>query len=80
MCPVRVSIAAPVVDGALADLRRGRVGAARDELRERERLLRAAPHLVRPLPTLVPFFGDSARAPWALRLGAWLGARLGGRS
>lgn len=72
--------AAPVVDGALADLRRGRVGAARDELRERERLLRAAPHLVRPLPTLVPFFGDSARAPWALRLGAWLGARLGGRS
>ena len=38
----------------------------------------AAPHLARPLPTLVPFFGGGARARWALRWGAWASARVGG--
>ena len=69
-----------LVHGGLRYLRHGHLGLVREALQERERLLRSAPHLVRPQPMLVPIFDDSAIAPWKLRLGTWLYSRLAGRS
>ncbi|MFN3244433.1 MAG: glycerol-3-phosphate dehydrogenase/oxidase [Planctomycetota bacterium] len=69
-----------LVHGGLRYLRHGHFALVREALHERERLLRLAPHLVRPLPMLVPFFGDSSVGRWQLRLGTWLYSRLAGRS
>ncbi len=69
-----------LVHGGLRYLRHGHFALVREALHERERLLRLAPHLVRPLPMLVPFFDDSPLSLWKLRLGTWLYARMAGRS
>lgn len=69
-----------LVHGGLRYLRHGHFALVREALHERERLLRLAPHLVRPLPMLVPFFEDSALGRWQLRLGTWLYSWLAGRS
>ncbi len=42
------------------------------DLREREILLRIAPHLVRPLRFLLPFYGSSAFTRLKMRVGMWL--------
>jgi glycerol-3-phosphate dehydrogenase len=42
------------------------------DLREREILLRIAPHLVRPLEFLLPFYDESRFARWRLGIGMWL--------
>jgi glycerol-3-phosphate dehydrogenase len=60
-----------IQDGVPALCRPGR-GSWSAALRERERLLRTAPHLVRPLPILTPLFDDGAAPAWRLQLGAWL--------
>lgn len=65
-----------LVHGGLRYLRHGHFALVREALQERERLLRLAPHLVRPLPMLTPFFDDSGLPPWKLRLGTWLYSRL----
>jgi glycerol-3-phosphate dehydrogenase len=44
----------------------------RESLTERERLRRLAPHLVRPLPFLVPIYRDSSRGLVKVRLGLTL--------
>ncbi|HET7876620.1 MAG TPA: glycerol-3-phosphate dehydrogenase/oxidase [Methylomirabilota bacterium] len=44
----------------------------RESLTERTRLERLAPHLVRPLPFLVPIYRDSRRGLILVRLGMWL--------
>ena len=50
----------------------------REALREREVLLRAAPHIIWPLRFVLPY--DSARRPaWMIRLGLFLYDHLGGR-
>lgn len=41
----------------------------RESLRERERLLRNAPHLVHPLPFLTPVYQESRRGPAMIKLG-----------
>jgi len=69
-----------LVHGGLRYLRNGHFALVREALHERERLLRLAPHLVRPLPMLMPFFDDGGGKPWQLRLGTWLYSRLAGRS
>ncbi|PAX09733.1 glycerol-3-phosphate dehydrogenase [Sphingomonas lenta] len=48
-------------------------------LRERERLLRLAPHLIRPLTFVLPH-ENAVRPWWLVRLGLLLYDRLGGRS
>lgn len=48
-------------------------------LRERGRLLRAAPHLVRPVPVLLPI-GAGDRSPFRTRLGLALASAFAGRS
>jgi glycerol-3-phosphate dehydrogenase len=69
-----------LVHGGLRYLRNGHFALVREALHERERLLRACPHLVRPVPMLMPFFCDGGGSPWKMRMGTLLYARLAGRS
>jgi glycerol-3-phosphate dehydrogenase len=71
-----------LVHGGIRYLPQGHVGLVRDALVERGRLLRLAPHLVRPLAFVVPLYAG-ARRPLGVRLPAIarpfapLGVRLG---
>lgn len=58
--------------GGLRYLEQYDFGLVREDLRERERLLRNAPHLVQPLPFLMPFYRASAFH----RLKLWAGMVL----
>src|SRR5215216_1306745 len=58
-----------LIHGGLRYLEHGEIGLVRESLRERERLLRIAPHLVRPLPLLLPIFQDDRRSRWLIRAG-----------
>jgi glycerol-3-phosphate dehydrogenase len=50
-----------------------------EALRERERLVKAAPHIIRPMRFVLPH--EHAVRPWLMvRAGLWLYDRLGGRS
>lgn len=52
----------------------------RESLLERERLFHNAPHLVRPLTFLIPFYRGQRTAPWKLKVGLALYDALAGRS
>ena len=58
-----------LIHGGLRYLEYGEVGLVRESLRERETLLRVAPHLVRPLPLLVPVYEGQRRGPATVRAG-----------
>src|SRR2546423_7226909 len=58
-----------LIHGGLRYLEHGELGLVCESLRERERLLRIAPHLVRPLPLLIPLYKTAARAPLVVRAG-----------
>jgi glycerol-3-phosphate dehydrogenase len=58
-----------LIHGGLRYLEYGEVGLVRESLRERERLLHIAPHLVRPLPLLIPIYEGARRGPWLIRAG-----------
>lgn len=51
-----------LVHGGLRYLRQGEVGLVYESLAERQRLLRNAPHLVAPLPFVIPLFGTGGVA------------------
>ncbi len=69
-----------LIHGGVRYLEQGHIRLVREALRERERLLRGAPHLVRPLPMLMPFYAGAGKAAWKLRLGLKLYDVLAGRS
>lgn len=58
-----------LIHGGLRYLEHGELALVRESLRERETLLRIAPHLVRPLPFLLPIYRHARRGPLLLRLG-----------
>ncbi|MET0650304.1 MAG: glycerol-3-phosphate dehydrogenase [Pyrinomonadaceae bacterium] len=59
-----------LIHGGLRYLEHGEVGLVRESLRERETLLRGiAPHLVRPLPMLVPVYAGRRRGHLTIRAG-----------
>jgi glycerol-3-phosphate dehydrogenase len=59
-----------LIHGGLRYLEHGELGLVRESLRERETLLRrVAPHLVRPLPMLVPLYARRRRGPVTVRAG-----------
>jgi glycerol-3-phosphate dehydrogenase len=71
-----------LIHGGIRYLPQGHLGLVREGLRERTRLLRLAPYLVRPLPFLIPLYADLRRplgvrvpaairplAPWGIRAG-----------
>lgn len=59
-----------LVHGGVRYLQQGQFALVRECLAERQRLLMTAPHIVRPLPMLMPFFEDSGGLPgWISRIG-----------
>ncbi|HEX7596793.1 MAG TPA: FAD-dependent oxidoreductase, partial [Polyangia bacterium] len=58
-----------MIHGGIRYLEHGEIDLVRESLREREWLLHAAPHLVKPLPFLMPFFRRSKRGALTLRVG-----------
>ncbi len=58
-----------LIHGGLRYLEHAEIGLVRESLRERERLLKIAPHLVHPLPLLIPIYQGDARGPLTIRAG-----------
>ncbi len=58
-----------MIHGGLKYLERYDVPLVRESLRDREWLLRRAPHLVTPLPFVLPFYDRNQHGPVTLRLG-----------
>lgn len=58
-----------LIHGGLRYLEHGEVGLVRESLRERECLLRIAPHLVKPLPMLIPIYKNARRGKLTIRAG-----------
>jgi glycerol-3-phosphate dehydrogenase len=59
-----------LIHGGLRYLEHGELGLVRESLRERETLLRrVAPHLVRPLPLLIPLYAGRRRGPLTVLAG-----------
>lgn len=58
-----------LIHGGLRYLEHGEVGLVRESLQERERLLRIAPHLVKPLPLLIPVYEQGQRGMLMIRAG-----------
>ena len=72
------SVSSKLVHGGLRYLEHGDFGLVYEAMRERRRLLHNAPHLVRPLRFVLPFY-DGARVPsWKQRLGLLLYDLLAG--
>jgi glycerol-3-phosphate dehydrogenase len=58
-----------LVHGGLRYLEQGDVALVRESLREREILFQLAPHLVKPVPLMMPFYSRNKRSSWTVRLG-----------
>jgi glycerol-3-phosphate dehydrogenase len=58
-----------LIHGGLRYLEHGDVPLVRESLRERERLFHVAPHLVRPVRLIMPFFSRNTRPSFMIRLG-----------
>ena len=58
-----------LIHGGLRYLEHGEIGLVRESLRERERLLHIAPHLVKPLPLMIPIYKQSRRGALSIRAG-----------
>lgn len=61
-----------LIHGGLRYLEFGELGLVHESLQERETLLRLAPHLVRPLPLLIPVFEGSRRGFNTVDFGLWI--------
>lgn len=61
-----------LVHGGFRYLQYGQIGLVREAVRERQRLMRIAPHLVRPRRCVVPFYKDSPVGPTVVNIGLWL--------
>jgi len=72
------SASSKLVHGGLRYLEHGQLGLVRESLRERETLLRIAPHLVTPLQFLLPH-APGTRPAWMVRLGLLLYDTLAAR-
>jgi glycerol-3-phosphate dehydrogenase len=58
-----------LIHGGLRYLEHFEFGLVRESLRERETLLKIAPHLVKPLAITIPIYKQSKRGPWTIRAG-----------
>jgi glycerol-3-phosphate dehydrogenase len=72
------SASTKLIHGGLRYLEHYAFRLVRESLAEREVLLRAAPHIVRPLRFVLPHHAG-LRSPWLIRLGLFLYDHLGGR-
>jgi glycerol-3-phosphate dehydrogenase len=60
-----------LIHGGLRYLEQGEVRLVLEATRERERLRRLAPHLVRPIRFLYPIYADGPVSKWKLNAGLW---------
>jgi len=60
-----------LVHGGLRYLESGDLHLVSESLRERELLLRMAPHLIHPIPILLPVYAGDRRPLWKIRAGLW---------
>jgi glycerol-3-phosphate dehydrogenase len=67
-----------LIHGGLRYLETMQLALVRESLREREILLRVAPHLVKLVPFYIPVYDDTTRPPWKIRAGLSMYAALGG--
>ena len=58
-----------LIHGGLRYLEHKDFALVRESLKERERLFQLAPHLVKPVPLLMPFYARNKRPSWLIRLG-----------
>lgn len=58
-----------LIHGGLRYLEQGDIRLVRESLRERELLFRLAPHLVKPVPLMIPFYRHNRRSKAAIRVG-----------
>jgi glycerol-3-phosphate dehydrogenase len=58
-----------LIHGGLRYLEHGEIGLVRESLRAREHLLKTAPHLVKPLPFLIPIYDENSRGRLMIRAG-----------
>ena len=72
------SASSKLIHGGLRYLEHGAFRLVREALSERERLLKIAPHAIRPLRIVLPASGGP-RSAWLIRLGLFIYDRLGGR-
>jgi len=72
ICSGTSSWSSRLIHGGLRYLEYFEVGLVRESLRERERLLKLAPHLVKPLPMLIPIYERGRRGPMLIRTGMML--------
>lgn len=61
-----------LIHGGLRYLEYFEINLVRESLRERERLLSAAPHLVKPIQMTIPIYRGGARRYWEIQAGMWL--------
>jgi glycerol-3-phosphate dehydrogenase len=61
-----------LIHGGLRYLEFGELGLVHESLQERETLLRNAPHLVRPLPLMIPVYDDARRGMNTVDLGLYV--------
>src|SRR5262245_58987667 len=73
------SASSKLVHGGLRYLEHGAFPLVYEALAERKRLLRNAPHLVRPLRFVLPFYRSARVTPWKWRAGLTLYDLLAGR-
>jgi glycerol-3-phosphate dehydrogenase len=66
-----------IIHGGLRYLRHGELGLVRESLKERGRMLREYPHLVRPLRFVLALPRGSHHSALAIRTGLWLYKALG---
>jgi glycerol-3-phosphate dehydrogenase len=73
------SVSSKLIHGGLRYLEHGDIPLVWEALQERRRLLRNAPHLVRPLRFVIPFCAGARVPGWKWRLGLTLYDALAGR-
>lgn len=61
-----------LVHGGLRYLKNYKIGLVRQALRERDRLIRRSPSLVRPLAFTIPAYDGRGMGPTTLRFGLWM--------
>jgi glycerol-3-phosphate dehydrogenase len=61
-----------MVHGGIRYLQHGDIARVRESSRERRALLRIAPHLVEPLPIVIPTYGHGMKGKQVLAAGMWL--------
>ena len=72
------SASTKLIHGGLRYLERGALRLVRESLVERERLLRIAPHIIRPMRFVLPHV-PGMRPSWLIRLGLFFYDHVGGR-